>query len=378
MKNKSMMLCLCSLFLTLSCSHSQPKSFQESSGFKHFKMSNPAPIVGKTVSGQDIYLGGFSGLSFIQSKGGSDYFYAITDRGPNGWNEGIDRPFLLPEFSPQIITLKTNPEKSTLEVVSQLQLKKKNGSPLSGLPNQRNEENPTDLYGFMYSIDGFGLDTEALTSDNEGGFWVADEYGPSLVHFNSKGEMVRRLMAGNELPKLYLERKLNRGFEGISLVENRLFGFLQSPLPKEENFSRIVEVDLLNMKTTAEYYYPFEKGNDKVGDAVSIGNNSFLVIEQNGKTGDKSSKLIFKITLGENDKNVQKTLIADLKSTPFNNLEKVEGLTVLNDHQIALCNDNDFQIAAKTDHQTGITPLSEAPNELLILDLKESLKENLR
>lgn len=374
MKLKSMMLYLSSFFLIISCAHTPSKNKSIQDTFTHFTMTNPAPVVGKTISGQDIYLGGLSGLSYIESKDGSDYFYAITDRGPNGWNEGIDRPFLLPEFSPEIVTLKTDPVKKTLEVVEQLKLKKKNGSPLSGLPNQRTEENPTDLFGYMYSIDPIGLDTEALTSDKEGGFWVADEYGPSLVHFNQKGEMTRRLSAGYELPKLYLERKTNRGFEGIALVDNLLYGFLQSPLPKEDNFSRIVEVDLSSMKTIAEYYYPFETGNDKVGDAVALGNNTFLVIEQNGKTGEKSSKLIFKITLDGSDKLVKKNLIADLKNTPFDNLEKVEGLTLINDHQIALCNDNDFQISAKTDHQTGITPLSQAPNELLILNLKESLK----
>jgi 3-phytase len=339
----------------------------------HFTMINPAPIAGKTISGQDIYLGGFSGLNFIESKNGAFFFKTITDRGPNGWSEGNERPFLLPEFSPQIITLKADPTKNTLEIVEKLELKTKNGRPLTGLPNHRNEENPLNPFGHIYSIDPIGLDTESLASDSEGGYWIGEEYGPSLVHFNREGNMIRRLIPGNELPKIYLERKTNRGFEGIAVISNRLFGFLQSPLSKKESVARIVEVDLESMKTSAEYFYPFEKGNDKIGDATPLGENTFLIIEQNGKTGNQSSKLIFKITLNGSDKNVMKTLVADLKNTPFSNVEKVEGLTIINNHQIALIYDNDFQINGKTNFETGMTPLNTQANQMIILDLQENL-----
>ena len=286
----------------------------------------------------------------------------------------MDRPFLLPDYSPRIVTLKADLKKNTLEVVDQLPLKKKDGRPLTGLPNQRTEENPTDLYGYMYSIDPMGLDTEAITRDGEGGYWVGEEYAPSLVHFDSKGVMTRRLTPANELPKIYLERRPNRGFEGIALIENKLYGFLQSPIVKTDTSSRIVEVDLDSMRTSAEYFYPFEKGNDKIGDAVALGKNTMLVIEQNGKVGKESSKLIYKITLNGEDKPVEKTLIADLKDTPFNNVEKVEGLALVNSHQLALVYDNDFQISERTDPKTGLTPLNQELNQLLILDFKENLK----
>ncbi len=371
MKSSSPWVCLCLATLFTSCAHNA--SPIKIAKMTSYLMSNPAPVVGKTVSGQDIYIGGLSGLIYLDSKEGALFFNAITDRGPNGWAEGIDRPFLLPEFSPQIITLKTDPVKKSLEVVSSLPLKKKNREKLTGLPNKRDEENPTDLYGYMYSVDPLGLDTEALTRDAEGGYWVGDEYAPSLVHFNSKGVMTKRLVPGEELPKIYKERRPNRGFEGIALVENKLFGFMQSPLKKEESVAKIVEVNLDTLKTSAEYLYPFEPGNDKIGDAAAIGKNTFLVIEQNGKIGTQSSKLIFKITLSESDHPVTKTLIADLKETPFNNIEKVEGLTVINNRQIALTIDNDFQINSKTDKQTGITPLNDLANQILIIDFNQDL-----
>ena len=335
-------------------------------------MENP-PTVGKTISGQEIFLGGFSGLIFEKESGGSYYFKTITDRGPNGWSEGTERPFLIPEFSPQIVSLKANSETMKLEVLDRLPLKQKNGKPLSGLPNRRDEENPTDLYGLMYSLDPNGLDTEALAKDQDGSFWVGEEYAPSIVHFDQNGKMIKRLGPGFELPKIYLERKANRGFEGIAAFENHVWAILQSPLPKEEGMARIVEVDTETNKTTGEYFYPFEKGNEKIGDLYAIAPKSFIVLEQNGKVGKDSSKLVFKITLNESDKKVEKKLIADLKHTPFNDVEKVEGLTMINGRQIALCLDNDFQISGKTNRDTGITPLNNLANQILIINLDEDL-----
>jgi 3-phytase len=342
-----------------------------------FKMTN-TPFIGTTLSGQKIKLGGFSGLQFIEEKEGSLMFQTVTDRGPNGELNGVDRPFLLPEFSPTVVFLKVDLATKELSVAAEIKLKKKDGAPLTGLPNTRLEENPTDIFGLYYSVDQQGLDIEGLTPDGEGGWWMADEYAPSLVHFNEEGKLLRRLTPSNELPRMYSERKTNRGFEGVSKVENKLYGILQSPLPKEQpakdgEFSRIVEVDLETMKTSAEYFYMFEKGNDKIGDMVALNAKNFLVIEQNGKTGEHSQKYIYRITLGESDQLVKKTLIADLKKTPFNNVEKVEGLALIDNKRLAIVYDNDFQINGKTNQATGLTPLNDSVNQLLILEFSESL-----
>lgn len=357
-----------------------PNEKVQSSTATLFKMTS-TPVIGTTLSGQKIKLGGFSGLQFVEEKEGTLLFQTITDRGPNGELNGIDRPFLLPEFSPTIVFLKADLAKNEISVAAEIKLKKKDGSPLTGLPNSRLEENPTDIFGLYYSVDQQGLDIEGLVFDGEGGWWVSDEYGPSLVHFNEEGKLLRRLMPNNELPRMYGERKPNRGFEGVAKFENKLYGILQSPLPKEQpskdgEFTRIVEVDLETYKTSAEYFYMFEKGNDKIGDMVALNAKNFLVLEQNGKVGTHSQKYIYKITLGESDQLVKKTLIADLKNTPFNDVEKVEGLAVIDNKRIGIVYDNDFQINGKTNQATGLTPLNESVNQLLILEFKEPLNGN--
>lgn len=333
-----------------------------------------APTIGKTLSGQELFSGGYSGLVFKEIKDGEFHFYALTDRGPNGQSNSNERPFLLPDFSPQIITLKTQLKENRFEVIDELKLKKKNGMPLSGLPNIRSEENPVDTMGFMYSVDSDGLDTEALCLDDEGGFWVGDEYGPSLVHFNSDGKMQRRLLPFSELPKMYSERRPNRGFEGIAKDKNKIYGFMQSPLPIDASFSRIVEVDLESMKTSGEYFYEFEKGMDKISDSISLGDGHFLTIEHNGKQGEESQKLLYKLTLGSPDQFVTKELLLNLSETPFKNLEKVEGLAVISANQVALVNDNDFQMNGVTDFKTGLTPQNLEENEMLILDFAKPIK----
>lgn len=365
---------LCLLLVLSACSTLNNSSKDEINKIKKYEIYTlNSPIsLGKTFASQEVFLGGFSGLSFNKKEAGEYYFQTITDRGPNGWPNEKDRPFLLPEFSPRIINLKTTAN-NTLEIVKQIPLIKKNGKPMTGLPNVRTEENPVDVFGFTYSIDPDGLDTEALVPDEEGGYWIGEEYGPSLVHLSAEGKMLRRLFPAYELPRVYAERKANRGFEGIAKIDSKIFGFLQSPLPIDEKFSRIVEFDLETFKTSAEYYYPFDDGVDKIGDAVALPNKTMLVIEQNGKTGDKSYKKIYKISLNKSDDKVSKVLVADLDQTPFKDLEKIEGIAFIDKNHIAVVNDNDFNIKAETNFKTGETPFGNTPSQLMIIELENSL-----
>ena len=89
--------------------------------------------------------------------------------------------------------------------------------------------------------------------------------------------------------------------------------------------------------------------------------------------GSRKQKKIFKITLNETDQNVTKKLIIDLNTTSFKNVEKVEGITLVNSKTIAVICDNDFQISDKTDFTTGITKFNENKNELLILEFNQDL-----
>ena len=341
-----------------------------------FKM-NTSPILGETLAKQKIYLGGLSGLDFIEQKDDKLFFQTLTDRGPNSELVNGERTFLLPEFSPSIVKLAAHLTTKELTVDSITPLKNKKNELMTGLPHSRNEENPIDIFGIHYSIDANGIDSEAIVSDGEGGFWIAEEYGPSLLHFNNKAQLIKRLSPISDLPRMYAFKKSNRGFEAIARKGNKLWAILQSPLPinvvDDKKQSRVLEIDTENSKITAEYFYPFSGENDKIGDAVAIDDHHLLILEQNGKINEKSSKLIYKVKLGASDETLSKTLIADLKGTEFDQFEKIEGLTIIDPTTIALILDNDFEISGLTDKKTGITPTSPLANQLFLIKLSESL-----
>lgn len=357
---------LCSLLLFAGCSSSAKKPANVN--YTVFTMTN-APVVGTTMSGQEIKLGGFSGLQFLEAKNGKLYFQTITDRGPNAPTVGKDRPFLLPEYSPMLVKLAADPKTAALTSETQIKLKKKDGTPLTGLAHSREEENPLDIFGLINSIDIDGMDTEGVVADVEGGWWVAEEYAPSLAFFDESGKLQRKLTPDNEIPRQYKNRRPNRGFEAVAKNGSKLYGFLQSPINKETDHSLIVEMDLNDSRTSAEYLYVFEKGNDKIGDAVHVRDNSLLVIEQNGRTDEKAQKAVYLIKLGQSDQPVQKTLVVDLAQTAFKTKEKIEGLAYIPGRGIALTYDNDFQISGATDFETGKTPLNNENNQVMIIDL---------
>jgi hypothetical protein len=222
-------------------------------------------------------------------------------------------------------------------------------------------------------MDVDGLDTEGIVSDDEGGYWIADEYAPSLVRVSAEGKMMRRIFPAYELPRVYAERKTNRGFEAVTKIETKVFGFLQSQLPIDKDFSRIVEFDLETYRTSAEYFYKIEEGADRVGDAIALPNKTMLVIEQNGKSNEKSFKRIYQIALNASDELVNKHLLIDLNQTPFIKHEKIEGIAVIDSKHIAIVNDNDFKISGETNFKTGITPMEGTDSQLMIVELEQPI-----
>lgn len=339
---------------------------------QQYKLENP-PVIGTTLSSQKILLGGFSGLSFKGKNGGDFEFWACNGRGPISPMINKDRPFLLPEYNPAIYTLKTNSKSSFIEVESKIDIKKKNNSTVTGLPSNRDEENPVDVFGFMTSIDSENINTSSIANDDEGGFWLGDNYAPSLIHIDPNGKILKRLNPGIELPKLYLERKTNKGFDAIAKIDNRLIGLLQDPLEIDPHSIRIAEVDLETLKTEAEYFYKLDASSEQLSDAVALGNKSILVLEQNGKSGINSYKRIYKIVFNKSDEVVTKSLVVNLDQSELRDQSKIEGLTIIDKKHIALINNNDFAIAEKTDTKSGLTPLNNQVTIISVLELDQDL-----
>ncbi|MGZ8296179.1 MAG: esterase-like activity of phytase family protein, partial [Allosphingosinicella sp.] len=205
--------------------------------------------------------------------------WAVGDRGPNIKVKaavelyGLDRlealrdeegAKIMPrlDLGPAIAELRVLEDR--VELVRSLRIADAQGRPVSGLPVPGGAhmrcEPAFDLDGEPLPPDPSGLDTEGLAALADGGFWVSDEFGPSLVRLDSNGRVVKRLVPeGTELdgaaypveaclPAIAARRQLNRGFEAIALSPDGqwLFVAFQSPLahPDEEAYERARHVRL--------------------------------------------------------------------------------------------------------------------------------------
>jgi hypothetical protein len=288
------------------------------------------PLIGVTVAGQKMRLGGFSGLAFEGVTGsGKLKFITHTDRGPNGEPTGINRPFVLPQFNPRIVRFTLDPDDGEFEITEQIALRRADGRPLTGVSNTAlsadanqpyNDEVPVDLKGQVIPLDPLGGDFEGIVVADDGSFWMADEYRPAIYHFSKRGRLIERLVPigthaaagapvpapgtagqfGSEaLPAVIAQRRQNRGIEAIALQDGKIYAFVQSPIRNPASLGnaalnamqnvRIVEFDPAT-RATRQFLYvmdnpPSVDGTndtraDKIGDAVSIPGGGFLVVER--------------------------------------------------------------------------------------------------
>lgn len=372
------------------------------------------PLLGTTAAGQDILLGGFSGLYFegVDDTTGNLKFITHTDRGPNAEpidtnGDGVDeRPFPLPDFQLIWVRFEINRDAGTVEVTGEIPLTLPDGSPLTGISNLAGEkgmayadEVPIDLFGSVLDYAPMGGDLEGIVRDDAGTYWMADEYRPAIYHFDADGKLIARYVpegssasvdTGIEaFPAVYAQRRANRGFEGIAYSDGKIYAFVQSPLDnpdvandassKAGNAVRILEFDPMTETTTGEYLYVFGEGVDKIGDAVALGNGEFLIMERDDATGPEANKRVWRISL-DGATNLQtvspdmvieslttpealadagivpvsKTLFVDLIAAGYDMVDKAEGLALIDDHTIAVINDNDFRMSGVFDPATGL------------------------
>ena len=355
-----------------------------------------------------------------------DKFWAIGDRGPNfkvpfgikhyglkhltplAEVEGVKiMPF--PDIGPAISELRL--ENDRIICVRTLPLRDTNNHAISGLPfaNGRGEST-VDLNGDLLPANPSGADTEGIAAMADGTFWVADEYGPSLLHVAEDGTvLVRWVPEGSghlfkgagypiveALPSIAARRQFNRGFEAVTLSvdEAWLYVAFQSPLahPDEDAHrkSRHVRIWKLSAQSgavSAQFLYPLDKPSSfrrdnalskvhasdlKVSEFVTIGPDRLLVLER----GSATTKF-YTITLdadfavnvahlsldtrptienlsaarqiGGDVPQLVKTLIFSTDDCPEMDAD-LEGVIMLSPHSLLIVNDSDFGVEGASTH----------------------------
>jgi hypothetical protein len=247
------------------------------------------------------------------------------------------------------------------------------------------------------SKDIWGTDPEGIAVDKQGNFWICEEGGPTIWKLNSNGVVINRFtpyakQVGAQAEDIYIDscfkyRKNNRGFEGICITPNgKVYAMIQSPIlyPTQSvgegtRIHRIIEIDPVT-NATKMYAYLNDgiigsSGSNqirlrdwKIGDMSAINDSTFLVIEAALRgTGDRKNIHLININgatvvnsglyggktlealvdsaglAAQGIKPVKKRLFMDLNAYGWDpNLDKPEGLAIINDSTIAVGNDNDF------------------------------------
>ncbi|MDN3259300.1 esterase-like activity of phytase family protein [Streptomyces sp. CSDS2] len=354
-----------------------------------------ALLPGSVADDHGVRLGGIG--SDIYPAGRRGEYWTVTDRGPNGQIK-VDgkkrRTFPVPGFDPAIVRIRVS--KDTVEVIDAIPLTTSSGKAVTGLPDQQGRDEAPYTHDARTPLphNPNGLDTEGIVRAGDGTFWLADEYGPSLVHVSARGRVLARYvpegpaLTGTDypvveaLPSVLLHRKTNRGFEGLAqLPGGDLVMALQSPLSLPDadagdasRTTRLLRFSPREKAVTAEYAYRFDPvgvvdpGEDdtselKISSVVAVGRDRLLVEERT----DKSARLQL-VRLGrgadilggpwDDDATspsleqldepasagvpvLSKRLVVDL-GTVAGVPGKIEGIARVDDDTLALVNDNDF------------------------------------
>jgi hypothetical protein len=354
-------------------------------------------LPGSVDDDHGVKLGGIG--SGVYPAGHGTY-WMVTDRGPNGQPK-VDgetrRTFPVPGFDPVIV--KVRAAHGRLTVLRSVPIRTRTGAPVTGLSNQPgHDEKPYGWDGEQeLAYDPNGLDTEDIVRV-AGGFWLVDEYAPSLVHVGDDGRVIARYVpkglkptgAGypvrETLPALFAARQQNRGFEGLAIAPGgrTLYVALQSPAEnpdgktaKASRNTRILAVDARTGRPSGEYAYRFEdvrtfdpeadgdQSEMKLSGLFATGPRTLLVDERTddvarvyrldlsratdllgGKWDDPATAPSLEALgdpAGAGVRTGAKTQVLDLSRFP-SVPGKIEGVAATGPHTIVLTNDNDFGV----------------------------------
>ncbi|GAB2694814.1 esterase-like activity of phytase family protein [Mucilaginibacter koreensis] len=362
--------------------------------------ADPA-VLYTTANGVKVYNGGF-GSAVAADLNSPDVFYMLTDRGPNVAGQAANSIIIgRPEFTPEIGKFRLKDGKLVLEQI--IEFKNAAGGKLNGLPNPAgmgaSGETAYDLNGNVIAPSADGIDSEGLVLAADGSFWVSDEYGPHIVHFDAAGRTIERInpfgtgTGGRKIPAVFATRRANRGMEGLAITPDgkTLVGIMQSPMynPSKSAVSNstVLRILTFDIATGATKQYAYLMDNSSltgVSEILCVNATTFLTIERDGNYGGASTnpstfKKVFKIDIsnatdisdpanGTNGKlyngktveqlndaaglqtagiaPVSKTLVLDLlkdlpKVYPH---DKAEGLALLPGNILVISNDDDFGV----------------------------------
>jgi hypothetical protein len=372
----------------------------------------------------EIRNGGY-GSDMVKHPENASQFYVLTDRGPNATytgDQGTGKVFPVADYTPRIGLFEIQ-DNGDVKIIKDILLKRPDGTLITGLPNssalggtgetpysvlddgsvevlRENMSLPYNETSNPILLDDYGLDGEGLVALSDGTFWVSDEYGPHIVHFDIDGTEIGRINAfANDdrttfsLPAEFSNRRANRGMEGLAVTpdEKTLVGIMQSTMYNPSSAVKaldIVRIVTVNIETgsISQYLYQQEKTQNSQSGIFALSATEFVVIERDGAffaSDADAMKHLYKIDISAatdletitnadvwfQDPNlgltkdgqtleevvlnegwegltsitpVTKTFVTDLVVEVQYPHDKLEGMWLINESTIGVINDDDF------------------------------------
>lgn len=269
------------------------------------------PALG-TFNGINITAGGY-GSSVTPVPGKAGHIYGLTDRGPN-----VDGPSknlkieAIPDFTPSIGEFRLDQGKAVL--LRRIALTAADGTPMNGQVNAgaSTGESIQDLKGTVLPASRYGLDPEGLVAMPDGSFYVSDEYGPFIVHFDASGREIDRMSPfDGGLPSELANRTPNQGMEGLTLTPDgkTLVGIMQSALnqpdlaagssAKKVAATRLVTIGIADRRVR-EYLVMLEdpaSTKDAISEITALSATEFLIDERDGNFQPGGRKLFYTVDI---------------------------------------------------------------------------------
>jgi hypothetical protein len=245
-------------------------------------------------------------------------------------------------------------------------------------------------------LTGADFDVESIQRVKDGSYWLGDEFGPYLLHFDRAGRLLQAPIPlpgvrAPENPEGNPNLPSSKGFEGMAQSPDgkKLYPLLEGVVAGDPAGGlRFNEFDLASKSFTGKRYtYQLEDPANAIGDAIAVDEDRFLIIERdNGQGATAKFKRIYLADKRDrnHDGKMDKTLVADLMNIadprhlggtadvftfPFTTIEDV---VILDDRTLGVVNDNNFPFSS------GRTAGQPDNNEFITIRLTDSLHADKR
>jgi len=303
-----------------------------------------------------------------------DGFWVLSDNGYGTQANSADYVLVIYRLRPDF-------QNGGMELVQSIELS--DPDRLAGFPLVADGERYPDseievdpLIRELRLLTGADFDPEGLAAMPDGSFWVGDEFGPFLLHFDAEGRLLappvgvpgvwapeNRLHQGNP------NHPSSGGFEGLcrSSDDQLLYALLEKSAEGDlEGQLRLYRFDpqagaFLEDAPFRRYPLSVPSGH-YVGAICALGGTRLAMVERDNLEGPAAEfKKVFVVDLDEHENGVLgKTELLDLLRIPDpagrgagvegSRAEgsfampfiTIEGIARLDDHTLLLCNDNNF------------------------------------